>query len=551
LSVLINGITMPWNTDDNEIIQAALRKCGLPPSTPAVIYRTAVDARKQNDIKKAASVLVTLQTPEAERKTAENYSFCVLHEEFELPPLKKPDGRRVVVAGFGPAGIFAALSLAKNGYKPLVLERGGRVEDRVRSVERFWKSGVLDTESNVQFGEGGAGTFSDGKLTTRVNDPHVRFILKTFAEFGAPASILTQAKPHIGTDLLRGIIKNIREHIITLGGEVRFNSCLTGIETRNGKVRAVSVGSGNERYSEPCDALILAVGHSARDTFEKLLESGAGLSAKPFSVGVRIEHRQEAVDTALYGEKHDRYKNLPRGEYQLSKRFIQYGNRAAYTFCMCPGGLVVPSQSEAGTIVTNGMSYHARDGENANSAVCVSVSPADFGDKPLDGVEFARQIEQRAYNIAGITSNPDAQPPTTYAEGDSAAVRGGQAPACTVKGFLEGKPTLSGATVNPTYTLGVKEADFTAIFPDFVTETLRAGLGDFARKMRAFGDGGAVLTAPETRTSSPVRINRNEQLCSVNIKGLYPCGEGAGYAGGIVSAAADGLKCAEAAANFI
>jgi uncharacterized FAD-dependent dehydrogenase len=539
VSVLINGITVPWNTDDNEIIRAALRKCSLPMSTIAAIYRVAVDARKQSDIKKAASILVNLQSPEAERKTADAYPFCVLHEEYELPALPPPDGRRVVIAGFGPAGIFAALHLAENGYKPLVLERGGRVEERVRSVERFWESGVLDTESNVQFGEGGAGTFSDGKLTTRVNDPFVRYILKTFVRFGAPETILTQAKPHIGTDLLRGIIKNIREYIVTKGGEVRFNSCLTGFETtKDGRINTVTVGSGNNRYCEPCDALILAIGHSARDTFEMLLKSGAEMTAKPFSVGVRIEHKQEAVDNALYGVNHECYKNLPRGEYQLSKRFAQFGDlnkRAAYTFCMCPGGVVVPSQSETETIVTNGMSYNARDGENANSAVCVSVSPADFGDKPLDGVEFSRDIERKAY---AAVNTPNTTSPYT-------------APACTVESFLTGKPSLSGATVNPTYALGVMEADFTAIFPEFVTETLKAGLADFARKMRAFGDGGAVLTAPETRTSSPVRINRNDHLCSKNIKGLYPCGEGAGYAGGIVSAAADGLKCAEAAATFI
>jgi uncharacterized FAD-dependent dehydrogenase len=413
-----------------------------------------------------------------------------------------------------------------------VIERGGRLSERVKSVERFWQTGVLDHECNVQFGEGGAGTFSDGKLTTRINDARVGYILKTFVEFGAPHEVLTQAKPHIGTDRLRNIIESIRTAIENYGGEVRFNSRLSGIEIKNSAVVGVNIENAGNSYSEPADALILAVGHSARDTFELLQKSGVFMSAKPFSVGVRIEHLQESVDKALYGENRARYVSLPVGEYQLSRRFERPDNRAVYTFCMCPGGVVVPSQSETGGIVTNGMSYHARDGVNANAAVCVSVSPADFSESrysPLAGVDFARSIEQKAFAAVNPSGN-------SY-----------KAPATTVAGFLSGKPTLSGASVTPSYALGVTEADFSDIFPAFVTDTLRAGLADFSKKLSCFSDGGAVLTVPETRTSSPVRIERGETLTSPSIAGLYPCGEGAGFAGGIVSAAADGLKCAEAA----
>jgi uncharacterized FAD-dependent dehydrogenase len=438
---------------------------------------------------------------------------------------KQGKSPKIVIAGFGPAGMFAGLILAENDYKPLILERGDSMSERVEAVKCFWNSGILDTNTNVQFGEGGAGTFSDGKLTTRINDNRVRYVLETFVKYGAPPEILRSAKPHIGTDKLQEVVQNIRERIIALGGEVRFNSTVTDIEVRNSRIRSVKV---NNAYTETSDALILAIGHSAGDTFEMLKNRGALMSAKPFSVGVRIEHKQSDLNNALYGTVIERYKDLPVGEYQLSKRIkTPDGDRAVYTFCMCPGGIVVPAQSEENTIVINGMSYHARSNENANAALCVSVNPSDYvseyGNSPLAGLAFTRAIERKAYELTG----------------------GYAAPASTVQGFLNGAPTLSGASVTPSYALGVAECDFRKLFPPFVTDMLAAGIYDFSKKLRVYGDGGAVMTAPETRTSSPVRIERQENLQAVGITGLYPGGEGAGYAGGIVSAAVDGIKCAQ------
>ncbi len=426
------------------------------------------------------------------------------------------NNKKVVIAGFGPAGMFAALTLAEYGFEPLVIERGACVDERVQIVNNFWTKAQLDPSTNVQFGEGGAGTFSDGKLTTRIKDPLCRHVLEKLVEFGAPEEILIKAKPHIGTDRLRKVVKNIREKVIELGGKVRFNSVLTDFDTENGKIKSVTI-NGSEVI--PCDALILAIGHSARDTFEMLYNKKIFLEPKPFSVGARIEHKQSDVNRSLYG-KHWNNSNLPQGEYQLSYRS---GERAVYTFCMCPGGTVVPSSSETETVVTNGMSEFARDGENANSALVVSVSPEDFGGDPLDGVKFAREIERKAYMLAGKNYS---------------------APASTVGSFLEGKGSMHGAEVMPTYAIGVTECNFDGLFPKQVTEMMRIGLNIFSRKMKCFGNRNAVLTAPETRTSSPVRITRNENMTSLSVDGMYPCGEGAGYAGGIMSAAVDGVKCA-------
>ena len=412
--------------------------------------------------------------------------------------------------------MFAGLVLAEYGYSPVILERGGDVDSRTEAVENFIKNAVLDPVTNVQFGEGGAGTFSDGKLTTRINDPLCGYVLEKLAEFGAPEEILIKAKPHIGTDLLRNVIKAVRERIISLGGTVRFRTKLTDINSENGKITSAVLESGEIL---PCNALILAIGHSARDSFEMLLSKKIFLEPKPFSVGARIEHTQEAVNRSLYGNYWNS-PHLPQGEYQLSYR---QGERAVYTFCMCPGGTVVPAASETETVVTNGMSVFARDGRNANSAIAVSVSPEDFGNSPLDGVEFARKIERNAYILGGNNYH---------------------APASTAENFLNGKGGLSGANVIPTYGIGVTECDLHELFPTFVTDMLRIGLEKFSHKMKCFGDAGAVLTAPETRTSSPVRITRGESMESVSLQGLYPIGEGAGYAGGIMSAAVDGVKCA-------
>lgn len=520
MAVIISQVRTGINADHEEIVSAALKRVGLSRNSvyKASVYKSSIDARDNSRISIVSSVWAELKDISAEQKICGKFSFCSEVKNQKLMPEKiSGKTKKVVIAGFGPAGMFAALTLAEYGFEPVVIERGGNVDDRAEAVNKFWSKAVLDVSTNVQFGEGGAGTFSDGKLTTRINDPLCRYVLEKFSEFGAPEEILVKAKPHIGTDKLRGVIKNMREKIILLGGKVRFNSVVTDFSYENGKIKSITV-NGSEVI--PCDALILAIGHSARDTFEMLYKKKIFLESKPFSVGARIEHRQEDINRSLYG-KYWNNPNLPKGEYQLSYR---QGERALYTFCMCPGGLVVPSSSEEKTVVTNGMSEFARDGENANSALVVSVSANDFGNNsPIDGIKFAQNIEKKAYIAAGANYS---------------------APAASVGSFLDGKGSLKGIMVSPTYAIGVTETNFNDIFPETVTEMMRTGLRNFSRKMKCFGDPNAVLTAPETRTSSPVRITRNENMESLSVSGLYPCGEGAGYAGGIVSAAVDGIKCA-------
>ena len=523
MPVIINQIKAPLNMSEEKVLEKAVglvRKSGYKGKLKVSIHKTSLDARKRNNIHFVHSVYANLENTDDEKKLSEkNRDFVfVNHPAGFLPKVisgkrKKCEGR-IIIAGFGPAGMFAGLILAENGYRPLILERGESVEKRTETVENFWKKGELNPSSNVQFGEGGAGTFSDGKLTTRINDPLCGYVLEKFVEFGAPGEILTKAKPHIGTDKLREIVKNIRERIISLGGEIRFCEPLTDFDYDGEKILSVKTASGSEKAC----AVVLAIGHSARDTFELLAKKGIKAEPKPFSVGVRIEHKQSEVDESLYGEFAGN-PLLPKGEYQLSYR---NGERGVYTFCMCPGGFVVPAASEENTVVTNGMSEFSRSGENANAAVAVSVTPEDFGRGILDGVDFAREIERKAYALTG-----------SY-----------KAPATTVKGFLEGRPSLD-SNVNPTYAIGLKEVEFRQLFPEFVTTMLETGLNVFAKKMKCFGNGEAILTAPETRTSSPVRITRNkETLRSLSCENLYPCGEGAGYAGGIMSAAVDGINCA-------
>lgn len=517
MPVIISQIKTGVSAEREEIVSAALKKVGIKAAVKAEVRKTSLDARDNDNMRLVSSVWIELENERAEKRLCGKFPFCTeVPEENLMPEKASCPVKNVVIAGFGPAGMFAALTLAEYGFRPIVIERGGDADERAAALEKFQSGGGLDTSANVQFGEGGAGTFSDGKLTTRIKDPLCRYVLRRFAQFGAPREILYKAKPHIGTDKLRGVVKNIRKRIISLGGQVRFHSTLTDFSLRNGKISSVTV-NGSEVLS--CDALILAIGHSARDTFRMLEKNRIFLEAKPFSVGARIEHRQEDVNRSLYG-KHWDNPNLPKGEYQLSYRT---GGRAVYTFCMCPGGTVVPAASEENTVVTNGMSVFARDGENANSALVVSVSPEDFGCGPLNGAEFARSIERKAFELAGGNYS---------------------APAATVKSFLEGGGSLKGASVVPTYPIGVTDCRFDKIFPAAVTDMMRVGLKEFSKKMNCFGENGAVLTAPETRTSSPVRITRGENMQSLSAEGLYPCGEGAGYAGGIMSAAVDGVKCA-------
>ncbi|MGN0595165.1 MAG: NAD(P)/FAD-dependent oxidoreductase, partial [Hominimerdicola sp.] len=506
MPIIINQIKCPLDAKEEQIISKALKKLKNNKSKAydCHVYKTSLDARNQNDIHFVHSIICTLGSEKEEQKLCSADSSLTFVSGSSFNPVisdKKADGK-VVIAGFGPAGMFCGLVLAEHGYKPIILERGSEVEKRTAAVSEFWRTGQLDINSNVQFGEGGAGTFSDGKLTTRIKDPLCRYVMERFVEFGAPKEILHKAKPHIGTDNLRNIVKAIRQKIIECGGEVRFENKLSDFYVKNNKADKILCTSGEEKVS----ALVLALGHSARDTFEMLDKKNIFLESKPFSVGARIEHKQSAVEESLYG-KHAGNPLLPKGEYQLSWRNKE--GRGVYTFCMCPGGTVVPSSSEQFGVVTNGMSEFARDGENANAALVVAVTPDDFGKNPLDGIAFARKIEQNAYKATG-----------SY-----------KAAGTTVGGFLEGKPNIN-SNIDPTYALGLEAVNYGKIFPKFVTDMMTEGLEQFGRKMACFKDKNAVLSAPETRTSSPVRITRNEKMTSISIENLYPCGEGAGYAGG-------------------
>ena len=434
-------------------------------------------------------------------------------EKPETNPGSMKLNNRPVIVGFGPAGMFAGLLLAENGYKPLILERGGDVDSRIAAVQKFMDEGVLDPDSNIQFGAGGAGTFSDGKLTTRINDPFVSYVIEKLYELGAPEDVLYKAKPHIGTDVLRDVVRNTDKRIRELGGEIRYNTKVEKIV--DGKIKA-------DGYETEYDTVILALGHSARDTYSELIGSGFVIEPKPFSVGVRAEHLQDDIDKALFGV-HAGDPTLGRGEYQLSYR---KGERGCYTFCMCPGGTVVPSASEEGGVVTNGMSTRARDGRNANAAVCVSVLPEDYGNTPLGGIEFQRRLERAAYEAGG---------------------RDYYAPMQTVGDFLSDKKGTAYSRIVPTYRDGkVREADFGKIFPGDITGMLKEGLSDFGKKIKGYDAPDVPLTGVETRTSSPLRIMRDGEYTAIGKKGIYPCGEGAGYAGGIVSAAVDGLRVAGA-----
>ncbi len=495
--------------DDNTPIEEDVIKILHQSPEKITVIRRSVDARHKNDIKLVYSVGVHFS--ENEKEIAKKCGLDFIEEKtMEICETgKTPLPHRPVIAGFGPAGMFCGYILAKYGYNPIIIERGGDVDSRSEAVAEFWTNGRLDTENNVQFGEGGAGTFSDGKLTTRINDPLCSEVLKIFAENGAPDEILYMAKPHIGTDILKNVVKNIRQEIIRLGGEVRFFNKLEDIEVGDA-LKKIKVNG----IWQDCRVLVIAIGHSARDTFEMLFGKKLEMIPKSFSVGARIEHIQAKLDEARYG-KYAGHPLLRHAEYQLS---YKTGGRCAYTFCMCPGGTVVAAASEEGGVVTNGMSEYSRDGENANSALVVDVHPSDFGKGPLDGMYFQRKLEQAAYTAGG---------------------RNYFAPMQTVGSFMYGKDTKG---ITPTCKPGTTFSDLTEILPKFITDTMKSGLAAFDKKIKGFADKNAVLTGVETRTSSPLRILRDETMQS--IPGIYPAGEGAGYAGGIVSAAVDGIKIA-------
>ena len=494
-----SGLTLRPHQKESSLVKLCEKKLHAP-CRYFKILKKSLDARDKADIRWV-------------------YTVECGTEAFTPPPRvfeQVKTAPRVVIVGAGPAGLFCALRLLDHGVRPVVLERGKRVEERAEDVRRFSETGVLDPSSNIQFGEGGAGAFSDGKLNTQTNSPLNRDVLETFVRFGAPQEVGYLGKPHVGSDNLKKVVANMREYILSQGGEFRFSTALTDLKIQDGKLRSFTAG-GQE---EECDALVLAVGHSARDTFETLLSRGFCMEQKEFAVGVRIEHLQSAISRAQYGSG---YEALPPADYKLVSHA---SDRAVFTFCMCPGGVVVPAASEEGGVAVNGMSDYARAGRNANSALVVQVRKADFGgDHPLAGVAFQRKLERAAFAAAG---------------------GGYKAPVQLVGDFLADRESYYFGAVKPTYAPATAFVPMQALFPRALTDALKAALPDLDARLSGFAAYESVLTGVESRTSSPVRIVRVADMQAAGIAGVYPCGEGCGYAGGITSAAADGLRVAEA-----
>ena len=517
MKILLNNIKIPIKHTDEMIIKSAfdILKGYNIDAANIRIYRKSVDARRKNNIHYICAVVAELHNSDimienlpSDIKIYEEpqFEFCVDGKE-------KP---RVLVVGTGPCGLFSAYFLAKSGYSPMVIERGEDVEQRTKKVNDFWYNNIFDKNTNVQFGEGGAGTFSDGKLTTRIGDPLQRIVLETFVKYGATEDILYKAKPHIGTDILKKVVKNIREEIRRLGGTVRFNTRLTDIKIKDNKIYSAIVNENEEIF---CDKIVLAIGHSSRDTYQMLNEKGIMCQAKAFAAGVRIEHTQEFINKTQYGNEYEN-KYLPVADYRLT---YNGKDRSCYSFCMCPGGTVVNASSEEGLLCINGMSEYARDRQNANAALVVTVNPFDFeNDSPLSGIEFQRKYERLAYSI-----------------------NRGKAPVQLSKDFIRKKESCSFGEVMPSFTGKTEFSDIRECLPRFITDTLREALISFEKKIKFYSMGDAVLTGIEMRTSAPIRILRNENYESVSVEGLYPAGEGAGYAGGIMSAAVDGIKIAQ------
>lgn len=512
----INNIKAALNATIDDLKKHAAEKlhCTVGEIGDLRVSKKSVDARNKRNVHFVYSVDCNMEKPIPADKDIE-----ILPPE-ELPVFKiKDDGVQPIVVGSGPAGMFAGLALAEAGLRPIIIERGTDVDGRRKKIEAFWKSGLLDSETNVQFGEGGAGTFSDGKLMSGIKkDKFTAKVMRELYAAGAPAEILYLAKPHIGTDNLRLVVKNIRKKIESLGGEYRFNSRLEGLIVKDSQLTAIRIKHNNETYELASSRLFLAIGHSARDTFEMLHSAGVYMLQKPFSVGARIEHKQELINRAQYGTAAGS-PHLGAADYKLAVHLPS--GRSVYTFCMCPGGTVVAAASESGHVVTNGMSEFARDKENANAALLVGVNEADFGSThPLAGMYFQRKLEEQAFIAGG---------------------RNYRAPAQMVGDFLAHKESRHGGEVKPSYLPSVAWGDLELLYPAEIADAMRSGIVEMAKKLRGFDAYDAVLTGVETRSSSPVRIVRDETMQS-NIRGIYPCGEGAGYAGGITSSAADGLK---------
>ncbi len=525
MAISIRDIKLSINEQESSLGKITAKTLGIPENAIKGyrIKRISLDARKKNDISfiytleadlaPADEVRLIKRLPMVERAQ----TLSTEEPQMGSAPLDKP----VVVAGLGPGGLFAAYTLAKYGYAPIVIERGEDIDSRTASVEKFWAGGGLNTQSNPMFGEGGAGAFSDGKLTTRIKDPRAHRVIDILAAHGAPERIRQLAKPHIGTDMLVKTVRSIREDIVSMGGQVRFSTQLTGLlKNDDGSIAAVQVEHAGGTETIPCCACVLAIGQGARDTYNMLLDAGMELVPKAFAVGVRIEHPRELIDRSQYGEFAG-HPRLGAAEYHLADRA---GDRGVYTFCMCPGGVVVASSSGEEQVVTNGMSRYARDEENSNAAVVVQVDSRDYPQGPLGGMLFQQQLERAAFFAGG---------------GDFTA------PAERVGDFLRGRAPGQFGDVKPTYRPGVCRSDLYKCLPDFVAEGVKQGISAFGRRLRGFDMDDAVITAVESRTSSPVRIVRGADGCATRMNGLYPVGEGAGYAGGIVSAAVDGMQAAE------
>lgn len=525
MKIKINNVRLSLR-QELDLTQAITKKLGLRPDClgEVKLLRKAVDARKKDNVCLNYHVLAEIDAPPKFVKRLLTDKDVSKYEKLKQPepqlgvmPMLAPP----VVIGAGPAGLMAALQLATYGYKPVLIERGKPVMERVADVQRFWNTGSFDPASNVQFGEGGAGTFSDGKLTTRVNEPVMADILQLFVEAGAPENILYEHKPHVGTDKLRTMVQGLSRKIQELGGTIRYKTQVVDFVIEHGAVTGVVLEDGT---TIKAGAVVLACGHSARDIYKLLATKGIGITSKPFAIGVRIEHPQELIDQAQYGSFAG-HPLLGAADYALVHHTADK-QRTAYSFCMCPGGLVVAAASETGGVVVNGMSMFNRDSGIANSALVVNVGPEDFGSDPLAGVEFQRQYERLAYQCGGSSYN---------------------APAQNFASFLKGTAPSLQSLVTPTYRPGLVACELEKVLPGYVTATLREGISAFGQKLKGYDDGGALLTGVETRTSAPVRIDRNrDTYVSVTHDLLYPCGEGAGYAGGIMSAALDGYHVARA-----
>ncbi len=521
----ISNLHLPVGADEDALRKKVAKQLCISPSAlrELRIVRQSIDARRKDQIHLVYTVQADVEDESFALRRGKGQITSVQRPEYHFPPVLRKSSHRPVIVGMGPAGLFCALYLAQAGIPCIVLERGKCVEERTRDVERFWQTGQLDTTSNVQFGEGGAGTFSDGKLTTGTHDGRINTVLETLVAHGAPPDICWSHKPHIGTDVLRGVVSQMREKLISLGCEIRFEHQLTGLCTNGFRLTGVTVTAPEGTYELSTDTVVLAIGHSARDTFSVLRSAGLPMVQKPFAIGVRIEQNQQMISQAQFGPVWDQ---LPPSDYKLSCHLPT--GRSVYTFCVCPGGQVVAAASEQGRLVTNGMSCRARDGSNINGGFLVGVNPADFpGDDPLAGVRFQQHWEEAAFHAGGSNF---------------------RAPAQLVGDFLRNRSSSGCGDVVPTYSPGVTWGNLNQCLPDYVIESLQSALPLFDRKVHGFACNDAVLTGVETRSSSPIRIQRDETLQSA-LQGIYPCGEGCGYAGGIVSAAVDGIRVAEAIAS--